>query len=491
MGLPNFLLKRTSSEPLYDQLRAALEEAIKSGALPAGTRLPAERDLAKQHGLSRTTVATAYRELEARGLIRSHVGRGTFVCAVPESAQAPFAWRGKISTSTQRRADPALRHLMSNASKSTLISFAAGFPAVECFPVDEFRRLTDYVLKHHTDAVTRLASPEGQLRLRTVIGRRFNESPERVLILSGATQGLDMIARCLLDPGDAVVMDRPGYVGAIQIFRSAGANLHGWDMRNADMGELEDLILRYRPKFIYTNPTFQNPTGHTLSERDRRELLKIAAQYRIPIVEDDPYRDGYLDEPPPASLYQLDDGDLVIYLSTFAKVLAPGLRLGWVMAAEYIVDQLALIKQRATLFTEGWGQLVVAEFIASGSYDKHLEIIRKEHRTRRDALMRAMQQYLPANSLMGAKPAGGIYFWGRLAGGVKSRELSQEAVTAGVTFANGEIFYPDDAGSEHLRLCFTGAPAKQIEEGVMRLAKSLKATRSGSYHRNEQKVPIV
>ncbi len=481
-------LKRKSTQPLYEQLRVGLEEAITTGDLPAGTRLPAERDFARQHGLSRTTVTTAYRELEARGLVRSHVGRGTFVSSLPESAHAPFAWRGKISTATQRREAFAMRHLMTNPGRADLISFAAGFPAVECFPVEEFRHLNDYVLKHHASTITRLAAAEGQPQLRTMIGRRFNERAERILILSGATQGLDLIARCLLDPGDVVVMDRPGYVGAIQIFRAAGANLHGWDMRHGDMTELEDLILRYRPKFIYTNPTFQNPSGHTLGERERRELLGLAAQYRIPVVEDDPYGEGYLDEAPPNSLYRMDTNDLVIHLSTFAKVLAPGLRLGWITAAEYIVDQLALIKQRATLFTEGLGQLVMAEFIRSGSYDGHLAVIRKEHRIRRDALLKAMQEHLPPKSLVGAKPAGGIYFWGRLGGGLNSRELLEKAVAAGVAFATGDIFYPDDAGHEQLRICFASGTPQQIEEGIKRLARSFEATTPG---RSRSKIPIV
>lgn len=231
------------------------------------------------------------------------------------------------------------------------------------------------------------------------------------------------------------------------------------------------MILRYRPKFIHTNPTFQNPTGHTLSERDRRGVLGLAARYRIPVVEDDPYSDGYFETAPPKSLCQLDGGSLVLYLSTVAKVLAPGLRLGWIIATDYMIEQLALIKERTNLFTEGLGQLVMAEFIRSGAYDKHLEVVRKEHGVRCDALFAAMQRHLPSRALLGPKPAGGIYFWGRL-GGMKSAELLERAVAAGVAFATGEIFYPDEAGSEHLRLCFAALPTEQIDEGMKRLAKS-------------------
>lgn len=488
---PTLRLDRSSSEPLYDQLRAALKNAIETGRLTTGTRLPAERDLAMRVRVSRTTVATAYRELEDLGLLRSHVGRGTFVCAVPDSAHAPFAWRGKISARARRGVNLALRHLIDSANNPDLISFAAGFPAVDLFPTTAFRRMADQVLARDTDSIVKLAPAHGQLRLREVIAQRFKVSPNRVMIVSGATEALSLIARCLLDKGDAVIMDRPGYVGAIQNFHAAGANLVGWDIRNADFGELEDLLLRYRPKFIYTNPTFQNPTGHTLPERDRRDLLKLASRYRIPVVEDDPYRAGYFDAPPPKSLHELDGESLVMYLSTFSKLLAPGLRLGWIIASDYMIDQLALIKEQTTLFTEGLGQLIMAEFIRSGAYDKHVALVRTEHRVRCHALFEAMQRYLPSRAVIGPRPVGGIFFWGRLGGAMKSSELLQKALTAGVAFAPGEIFYPDQSGSEHLRLCFANLHPEQIEEGVKRLAQSFTTENSHRDARTEKKLPMV
>ena len=168
------------------------------------------------------------------------------------------------------------------------------------------------------------------------------------------------MARCLLDPGDAVIIDRPGYVGAIENFRAAGAKLIGWDVVRSDLGELEDLILRYRPKVICTNPTFQNPTGRTLPLAERREILALADRYRVPVIEDDPYRDTALAITPPPTLFQLDTSNTVIYLGTFSKTLAPGLRLGWLLASEYVVDQLALIKGRQMLFSGGLEQLALA-----------------------------------------------------------------------------------------------------------------------------------
>lgn len=475
MNYAKLKFRRGETRALYSQLVEALESAIEREDLTAGTRLPSERALAVQLKLSRTTVVNAYRELEARGLLRSHVGRGTFVCARPEPTDAPFAWRGKVSALAQLNADPALRNLHLDTLNSRLISFAAGIPAIECFPLAEYRRLLETMLKESSETVLGIGPTEGQASLRKAIAARMKTRAERVLILSGSQQGLDLIARCLLDAGDTVVMDRPGYVGAIQTFRAAGAKLVGWDTLRGDLDELEDLFLRYRPKFLYTNPTFQNPTGKVFTLRERRELLRLAVRYRIPIIEDDPYRETYLDaQAPPPTLYELDEHNIVIHHSTFSKVLAPGLRLGWLAASEYVVDQLAIIKQRENLFTEGLSQLVVAEFLRSGLFDEHLTRLRREHAHRRDLMAAALERYLPARLLTYARPKGGLYFWCRLGHGMRARQLLQQAIASGVVFANGEIFYADEAGAHELRLCFASQRADKIEEGIKRLAAGLK-----------------
>ena len=231
------------AEPLYLRLEAALEDLIKSGDLQPGERLLSERDMAARLSLSRTTVANAYRELESRGLVRSHVGRGTFVCAAPEAADAPFAWRGKVASSVAYFGDGfSLRRLMQSGYDPNLISFAVGAPAFESFPVEDYLRLTEHALRRYAPAALGIAPTEGQPRLRRAVAERFRTKPERILILSGSQQGIDLIARCLVEPGDRVVLDRPGYVGAIQTFRAAGATLVGWDAARADLDELEDLL---------------------------------------------------------------------------------------------------------------------------------------------------------------------------------------------------------------------------------------------------------
>ncbi|MGH2530716.1 MAG: PLP-dependent aminotransferase family protein [Thermomicrobiales bacterium] len=464
-------MHRSNGSALYEQVTEALAAAIASGELASGARLPSERDLAASLGISRTTAVNAYRELAARGLVRGHVGRGTFVCAGngPEPAGAPFAWRGKVALSARRSLDQSLRAIVRAASDPALISFAAGAPALDIFPIAVFRELTDSVLRRHPTAALGLAPTEGQPDLRRAIAARHRVRPEQVLVVAGAQQGLDLIAHCLIDPGDVVILDRPGYLGAIQVFRAAGANLIGWDAERGDLEELEDLLLRYRPKLLCTTPTLQNPTGRTSSAIQRRELLALAARYRLPIVEDEPYRDLWFDRPPPPTLLNLDHSESVIHIGTFSKTLAGGLRLGWVAANEAIVEQLATIKQRGDVSTASLSQLVVADFLRSPHHDRHLAALRIEHKRRHDLMLAAIRHHLPPGALTCAPVQGGLYLWCRLAPGLDARELLQAATAAGVLFVTGDLCYPDGNGAHELRLCFSCAPPTAIEEGVRRL----------------------
>ena len=267
LGVDAKSLPRT--RPLYRRLVTLLESAIARGTMAAGVRLPPERELAASLRVSRATVVSAYRELEARGLVRGYVGRGTFVSARPDTASAPFAWRGKIAAAALQATDTTVRDLVRAASDPALMSLAAGVPALDCFPRDAFQRAMNHVITTSGEAAWRHGPTEGMPQFRAALADRFGGSPEHILVLAGAQQGLDLLARCLIDPGDAVIVDRPGYLGAIQTFRNAGARLVGWDISRADPDELEELLLRYRPKLIYTNPTHHNPTGITLSMRTR------------------------------------------------------------------------------------------------------------------------------------------------------------------------------------------------------------------------------
>jgi DNA-binding transcriptional MocR family regulator len=474
MVIPEVRLDATGARPLYRQLEEALAAAIASGALGVGDRLPSERALADRLGVSRTTAVNAYRELEARGLVRGRVGQGTFVCAAGGAHDdAPFAWQGKVSAGAQRTLDPTLRTMVRDQTSET-ISFAGGMPALDRFPIDRFRAALDRVLSHQPDAALGLGPTEGQPRLRAALAVRHGARPEQVLVLAGSQQGLDLIARCLLEPGDAIVMDRPGYLGAIQTFRAAGARVIGWDARRADPEELEELLQRYRPKLLYTNPTFHNPTGRTLPLDARRDILTLAARYRLAVVEDEPYRELAFHRPPPKTLRELDDQGLVIQLGTFSKTLAAGLRLGWLIAPEAIVDQLALVRQRCDLFGAGAFQLVVAEMLTRGDFDAHLRTLRAEHQRRHDAMIAALRREIPAGALTWPPVEGGLYLWLHTHHDVDTSLLAQRALDAGVAILSGEHFYPEAAGRHEARLCFARSSPEQIAGGIARLAQVLR-----------------
>ncbi len=337
-----------------------------------------------------------------------------------------------------------------------------------------FRELTERILRRGAGAALGLAPTEGQPALRRAIAVRAGVRPEQVLVVAGAQQGLDLVTRCLIDPGDAVVLDRPGYLGAIQTFRAAGAHLIGWDVARCDLDELEDLLLRYRPKLFYTTTTFQNPTGRTWPLRLRRELLEFVTRYRLPVVEDEPYRDLSFGAPPPPSLFTLDGGRCVIHIGTFSKTLAGGLRLGWLVANEAIVDQLALVKLRGDVCTASLTQLVIAEFLTSGRFDSHVATLRAEHARRHEAMLAALRR-LPPGALTWAPVAGGLNLWCRLTPDLDPRDLCDAATAAGVAFVPGEHFYPDSADTGELRLCFSGVPAARIDEGIRRLGDLIRS----------------
>ena len=272
------------ARPLYGHLVTLFESAIARGELPSGSRLPPERELAQRLRISRTTVVSAYRELESRGLLRGYVGRGTFVCAAPEPAGTPFAWRGKIAVggAPLQRLDAA-RRAPALVGRAAAVARGRRAGASTAFRPRRFSGRSTTCSSTTPAPRGATARPRDNRRCAMRSRERFGVPPESVLVLAGAQQGLDLLARCLIDPGDAVIIDRPGYLGAIQSFRAAGAKLIGWDVARADIDELEDLLVRYRPKLIYTNPTFQNPTGTTLPIRTRSR----AAQARRAVSRPD------------------------------------------------------------------------------------------------------------------------------------------------------------------------------------------------------------
>ncbi|MCA1670198.1 MAG: PhzF family phenazine biosynthesis isomerase [Thermomicrobia bacterium] len=336
--------------------------------------------------VNRTTVVTAYRDLVATGMVEARVGRGTWVSdAVMDGANPvqPLAWHTLFSATTERLRDPAMRDMLAARRQPGTIAFGTGAPAPEFFPVDRFRRAMDEALAEHGPDLFVYGAVQGSLPLRAALVEwmargGIQTTAEQVVILNGSQQGLDLVARVLLEPGDAVVVESPTYLGALPVFRGVGARLLpvALDRDGMRMDLLEQVLARHRPKFIYTLPTFQNPTGVTMPLARRHTLLALAARYGVPIVEDDPYGEiAYSDDPPPR-LAALDRRGLVIYLSTMSKVFLPGLRLGWLAAPPPVAEAVTLARQSVDVHPNSAMQHILQTFLTRGWLSEHVADLR-------------------------------------------------------------------------------------------------------------------
>ena len=483
-------LDRESQEPLYLQIKHQLRDLILTGDLPLGTRLPPERKLAESLCVNRTTVSTAYQELAADGLVEGQVGRGTIVCARPgtgryrdgDYSSQPLPW-SEFFVGTKGAQDSLVRELVALCAREDVISLAGGVPDPDLYPVERFARATERVLGRHGRSLLQYCPTEGHLPFRETLaglaaGRGIAASPDNIMVLSGSQQGLDLVARILLDPGDIVIVEVPSYLGAISLFREAGARLLGVPVDGEGMriDVLERLLVRYRPQLIYTLPTFQNPSGQVMSAERRQALLSLAQHYQVPILEDDPYGEAYFGDPPPPPVKSLDRHGHTICLSTFSKILFPGIRIGWLVAPRPVVDRLALVKQHADLHSNTLAQWALGEFIRQGWLDEHLAMLRQVYPRKCQAMLAALREHIP-RGLRWNEPAGGFNLWCHLAGGLQSKDLLVEAGQRQVAFVVGEAFHADGGGLGAFRLNYSYQSEQNIREGVRRLAEALGALR--------------
>ena len=475
---------RDSSTPIYLQILNRIRSMILAGELPPGFRLPPERRLADILAVNRSTVLAAYRELKAEGLVDAHVGRGTVVLAQrygtpPAAPRGELAWRQlfRLDAVTQ---DPLVRDLLDLSERPGLISFAAGLPAPELVPMATLQRLLGEALAEVGPDIMLHSPTEGLTALREAIAelvrsRGIECAAGDVLVLSGSQQGIDLVARVLLEPGDVVVVEQPSFFGALQVFRAAQARLVGVPIDEDGMrpDALEAVLQRYRPKLIYTLPSFQNPSSALLSAARRQRVLELSYQYQVPILEDDPYSELAYEGSPPLPLRALDRGGQVLYLSTFSKLLLPGLRLGWIVAPPPMLRQLILAKQIVDLHSNTPGQWLLARFLGEGHFPLHVARVRKAYGARRDVVDRALRE-AAVPGLEWRRPAGGFYFWCRLPEGASPGRLLARAAEAGVSFLPGRACFVDDPDAAHVRLNFTYPPADRIAEGVSRFAAALR-----------------
>lgn len=398
-------------------------------------------------------------------------------------------WEYRYAHRTQKMGSSVIRELLKLTEQPDIISFAGGLPAPKVFPVKEFREACNYVLDHFGPQALQYSTTEGYLPLREMIARhnaRFSVevTADNIMITSGSQQALDFIGRLFLNRGDYIVVESPTYLGALQAWNAYGAQYIA--VRSDEHGMIVDELeaaLRVGPKFIYVLPNFQNPSGSTLSLDRRHKLIEIADKYGVPIVEDDPYGQLRYEGEHIPSVVSLDSeyrgpngshySGNVIYLSTFSKLLAPGLRLAWVVAPPQVIRKLVMTKQAADLHTSSFNQYVAYEVAKGGFLDEHVKVIRATYKERRDVMIEMMEEMFPAG-VTWRKPQGGMFLWGVLPEHMDAAEVLKRAVEKKVAFVPGAAFHPNGGGQNTMRINFSYSAPEIIREGITRLGTTLK-----------------
>jgi 2-aminoadipate transaminase len=381
-----------------------------------------------------------------------------------------------------------IRELLKLTEQPDIISFGGGLPAPEVFPIKQFQAACNYVLEHEGPQSLQYSTTEGYRPLREMIARHTGRysvkiTPDNILITSGSQQALDFLGRVFINQGDHIVVESPTYVGALQAWNAYGAQYIAVpsDEHGMVVDKLEE-ALRIGPKFIYVLPNFQNPSGTTLSRERRKKLVELADQYGVPIVEDDPYGQLRFEGEHLPSLVWLDSqfrGDdgcytgNVIYLSTFSKLLAPGIRLAWVIAPEQVIRKLVQSKQAADLNTAAFNQMVAFEVGKGGFLDEHVKFIRQVYKERRDVMLETMDEVFP-HEVRWTKPEGGMFLWGILPEWMDAAEVFKIAIERKVAFVPGASFHPNGGGNNTMRLNFSYSNPDMIREGMTRLGTLLK-----------------
>jgi len=398
------------------------------------------------------------------------------------------AWAHRYAQRTKRMSSSVIREILKLTQQPDIISFAGGLPSPDVFPIEEFKQACDVVLSEQGKQALQYSITEGYPPLREWVVQRssrygINIDIDNVLITSGSQQALDLLGKVFIDPGDHVLVEGPTFLGALQAWNAYGAEYFTQPLDDDGL-VIEGLekVLAEKPNFMYVLPNFHNPAGVTLSGERRKQIVELAHQYDVPIVEDDPY--GQLrysgEHIPPLVVY--DDqchgegnekycGN-VIYTSTFSKILAPGIRLAWVIAPKDVIRKMVQAKQGTDLHTSIFTQMVVYEIGRDGFLDRHAKTIRAVYGERRDLMLAAMEEHFPPN-VTWTKPEGGLFLWVRLPEGVNAQDVLEAAIEKKVAFVPGAPFFPYQGGENTLRLNFSNASHEQIVEGIKRLGEVL------------------
>lgn len=377
----------------------------------------------------------------------------------------------------------AVGAILQAAADPKIISFAGGLPAPELFPVKEMKATVDKVFEEHGQEAMQYGAAKGVTALREVIQQHVKEKEnvdselDNVLVTTGSEQALDLVGKAFVDPGDTVLVEQPTYLCALDVFRSYGANFASVEMDEdgMKMDALEE-ALKANPntKLIYTVPNFQNPTGRTMTEERRKQLAELAEKYDVYVLEDNPYGEIRFAGQHVPAVKSFDKSGHVLYMSTFSKTLAPGFRLGWLVADEDVVNKLTVLKQSADLHTDNLAQFAVAQFFADNDVDAHVKEISDLYGKRKDLMLEGIKKYFP-EGVKYTNPEGGMFLWVEVPGVDDTVELFKECLEHDVAFVPGDPFFAGKAQPGAFRLNYSNMKEDQIEVGLKRLGAALTA----------------
>ncbi|HXX80466.1 MAG TPA: PLP-dependent aminotransferase family protein [Thermodesulfovibrionales bacterium] len=374
----------------------------------------------------------------------------------------------------------AIRDILEVTSRPGMISFAGGLPAPELFPVEQIKEVSQRVLSEYGSSALQYSITEGLLSLRNWIAGEVSPDlgpvgSENIIITQGSQQGLDLVSKLFLDKGSTVFVENPSYLGALQSFQLFQANVIAIpsDEQGMQMSALRERLKTRKPAFMYLMPNFQNPTGVSLSMERRLMLAEIVNEHNLRVIEDNPYGQLVYEGLSHPSLYGLAGTGNFIYLSTFSKTIAPGLRVAYVVADREVIRKLALVKQGTDLQTNTFGQHLVYEYVRSGGYEAHISLLRETYRHRRDCMISALESHFP-ESVTWNRPEGGMFLWLTLPEGSDTNDILPHCLEQDVAFVPGHPFFPDGSGRNTMRLNFSNATPHTIKEGIRRMGEVLK-----------------
>jgi len=464
--LPRPILEEDASRPIYRQLYEHIKGCIEVGTLGPGERLPATRELAGQLGLNRATVSSAYDLLETAGLISGQVGRGSFVTA-GGSRTLGIDWSALLPPGTQRTSVSDAR-----------ISFSNSRPSEFLFPMEAFRETCAEVIQsNEATNILQLGSPAGYAPLRRYLLERGREEGvvregDDILITSGCQQGFDLLQRVLVAHGETVLLEDPVFPGLVSVFSRASANVIGIPvgMNGIDADHVERVLQREPARMLVVTSSFQNPTGTSLPEEDRRRLLQIARRSGTVLIENDIYGDLAYCGPRDQTIRQMDETGDTVLLRSYSKLAFPGLRVGWAIGPARLIARLTEAKQASDLHTDHLAQAVLLRFAESGRLAAHRQKMLAAGRERLDAALDACARHLPPGSRF-TRPRGGMNLWVTLPEPLDAADLLPKAVREGVSYMPGKYFAVSRSEPGTLRLSFAQLPPDDITAGIAMLGR--------------------